>query len=97
MHSVIPHQISHIIALYFESWVSSTWGRVEIKNSDPKHQYALYRVYYPTHLLPKIIGCITFNSLGQWCTTFFGRGPLLDFSNSSGAKQGRRRTKPIVL
>src|SRR6218665_2492630 len=26
----------------------------------------------------------------QWCTTFFGRGPLLDFSNSSGAKQGRR-------
>src|SRR6218665_2575459 len=57
-------KISHIIALYFESWVSSTWGRVEIKNSDPNHPYALYRVYYPTHLLPKIIGCITFKSLG---------------------------------
>src|SRR6218665_1360946 len=63
-HSVIPHQISHIIALYLESWVSSTWGRDEIKNSDPNHPYALYRVYYPTHLLPKIIGCITFKSLG---------------------------------
>src|SRR6218665_3362674 len=60
----IGTQISHIIALYFESWVSSTWGRVEIKNSDRNHPCALYRVYYPTHLLPKIIGCITFKSLG---------------------------------
>jgi len=38
--------------------------------------------------------CFDYNTsgkeLGQWCTTFFGRGPLLDFSNSSGAKQGRR-------
>jgi len=25
--------------------------------------------------------------LTQWCTTFFGQGPLLDFLNSSGAKQ----------
>src|SRR6218665_1839655 len=63
-HSVITHQISHIIALYFESLVSSTWGGAEIKNSDPNHSYALYRVYYTTHLLRKIIGCITFNSSG---------------------------------
>src|SRR6218665_3606498 len=62
--SVIIHQISHIIALYFETWVSTTWGRADIKYSDPNHPYALYRVHYPTHLLPKIIGCITFNSLG---------------------------------
>src|SRR6218665_3115859 len=33
--------------------VSSTLGGAEIKNSDPNHPKALYRVYYPTHLLPK--------------------------------------------
>src|SRR6218665_2701726 len=37
---------SHIIALYFESWVSSTWGRAEKKNSDPNPPKALFRVYY---------------------------------------------------
>jgi len=26
-------------------------------------------------------------ALGQWCTTFFGRGPLIDFLIPSGAKQ----------
>src|SRR6218665_1354233 len=55
----------HIIALHCTSKdeVSSTLG-AEIKNSDPNHPYALYRVYWPTHLLPKIIGCITFKLLG---------------------------------
>src|SRR6218665_2258413 len=39
------------------------WG-AEIKTSDPNHPKALLRVYYPPRLLPKIIGCITFKSLG---------------------------------
>src|SRR6218665_1833554 len=35
-----------------------------MKNSDPNHPKAIVRVYYPPHLLPKIIGCIAFKSLG---------------------------------
>src|SRR6218665_951498 len=54
----------HIIALHCPSKdeVSSTLG-AEIKNSDPNHPKALLRVYYPSRLLPKIIGCLTFKSL----------------------------------
>ena len=26
-------------------------------------------------------------TLSQWCTTFFGQGPLIDFLNPPGAKQ----------
>jgi len=33
---------------------------------------------------------MTVITLSQWCTTFFGQGPLFDFLNSSGAKQVRR-------
>src|SRR6218665_2893167 len=43
--------------------VSSSLG-AEIKDSDPNHPNAIVRVYYPPHLLPKIIGCIAFKSLG---------------------------------
>jgi len=39
------------------------WG-AEIKNSDPNHQNAFFRVYYPPQLLPKMMGSITFKSLG---------------------------------
>src|SRR6218665_2725273 len=35
-----------------------------MKDSDPNHRKAIFRVYYPPHLLPKIFGCIAFKSLG---------------------------------
>src|SRR6218665_2476850 len=34
--------------------------------------------------------CMSFIRVYQWCTTFFGQGPLIDFLNPSGARQVRR-------
>ena len=40
------------------------------------------------HLDQVISSCASsMHALRQWCTTFFGRGPLLDFLIASGAKQ----------
>ena len=35
-----------------------------MKNSDPNHPKALYRVYYPFNLVPKTIGGIALKLLG---------------------------------
>jgi len=32
----------------------------------------------------------TDEAIEQWCTTFFGQGPLIDILNPSGARQVRR-------
>src|SRR6218665_2164401 len=43
--------------------IPRVWG-AEMKDSDPNHPKAIFRVYYPPHLLPKSFGCIAFKSLG---------------------------------
>ena len=43
--------------------IALSWG-AEMKNSDPNHPKALYRVYYPPSVVPKMIRVITPKLLG---------------------------------
>src|SRR6218665_1884877 len=44
--------------------IALSWG-AEMKNSDPNHPKALFRVYYPPHLVPKTMGVITLKLLAS--------------------------------
>jgi len=37
----------------------------EMKNSDPNHPKALYTVYYPPHVLPKMMGSVSLKLLAS--------------------------------